>query len=89
MAVFDLRDPNHAERRGVSPHLVQEAIDRAVTFCWMLLPEGRRNATEVGAQIRRIVERTLANLAEDEAAFGLRDAGGGRPEPGVLRPLPR
>jgi hypothetical protein len=58
-----------------SPHLVQEAINRAITFCWVLLPQDRRSAKEIAAQIRRVVDRTLANLEEDEAAFRVSKSG--------------
>src|SRR5882757_8457733 len=48
---------------------------RAVGFgaeqaCWMALPKERRNVEEVAKEIRRIVERALANFREDAASFG-------------------
>jgi hypothetical protein len=36
----------------------------------MALPKERRNVEEVEQEIRRIVERALANLREDAASFG-------------------
>jgi hypothetical protein len=52
------------------PGHVDQAVRMAIQACWMALPEGRRNVGEVEAQIRRIVERALANLREDATAFG-------------------
>jgi hypothetical protein len=42
----------------------------AISTCWMMLPEEKRNPEAVADEIRRIVERALANLKEDATAFG-------------------
>ena len=39
-----------------------------------MMPDDKKNADAVAVEIRRIVERALANLKEDARAFGLGDA---------------
>ena len=42
-------------------------------MCWMMLPDERKTPDAVATEIRRIVERALANLKEDVTAFGISD----------------
>ena len=39
----------------------------------MMMPPDKRNTAAVAAEIRRVVERALANLKEDADAFGFPD----------------
>jgi hypothetical protein len=58
--------------RGLfGPAQVDQAIRQAISICWMMLPKERKNPDAVAAEIRRIVERALANLKEDAQAFGI------------------
>lgn len=57
-------------REMFGPGGVDQQIRHAISTCWMLLPEDKKNAEAVAAEIRRIVERALTNLNEDAAAFG-------------------
>jgi hypothetical protein len=55
----------------MGPQAVDQAVRQAITFCWMVLPQGRKSVEAVEAEIRRIVERALKDLREDAQAFGL------------------
>jgi hypothetical protein len=63
----DVAPPGTAEVLG--PTAVDRQIRDAILFCWMLLPQERRTVSTVAAEIRRIVERALANLMEDDQVF--------------------
>ena len=54
------------------PDAVDTQIRHAITLCWMLLPKEKRTVATVKDEIRRLVERALANLEEDQRAFGQR-----------------
>jgi hypothetical protein len=72
--ISPLSDPNEqrdAMRKMFGPHQVDQEIRQAIGMCWMMMPDEKRNPEAVAAEIRRIVDRALANLAEDAAAFGL------------------
>lgn len=75
-ASADSSAPDAKQMRAVlGPQAVSRGIEQAISMCWMLLPPERRTAENVATEIRRVVERALANLKEDERAFG----GGSRP----------
>jgi hypothetical protein len=67
-------DPGKAMRAMFGPQQVDQAIRRAISMCWRMLPKEKRNPSVVAGEIRRIVERALANLKEDAQAFGTTDA---------------
>ena len=75
MAVFNPNDPDAKRNmRGMlGPQQVDRQIGQAISTCWMMLPDDKKNPDAVAAEIRRIVERALANLREDAAAFGVDD----------------
>lgn len=52
------------------PGHVDQCVRQAIQACWMALPSDRRNVEEVEKQIRRLVERALSNLREDQSSFG-------------------
>ena len=56
--------------RLFGPGHVDQVIRQAIQACWMGLPKEKRNVQEVESQIRRLVDRALANLREDHEAFG-------------------
>jgi hypothetical protein len=58
-------------RAMFGPQQVEQQILQAISMCWMMLPEKKRTVQAVTAEIRRIVERSLANLKDDAAAFGI------------------
>lgn len=58
-------------RDMLGPGAVDQQIRQAILSCWMMLPEGKKNPDSVAVEISRIVERALANLKEDAAAFGI------------------
>ncbi|MGA2501922.1 MAG: hypothetical protein ABSH20_29625 [Tepidisphaeraceae bacterium] len=54
----------------IGPSGVDQQIRQAISTCWMMLPEDKKNPEALAEEIRRIVERALANLKEDATAFG-------------------
>ncbi len=70
-------DPSSAEsaqammREMMGPQAVDDAIRRAIHMCWMMLPRDRKTVESVETEIRRVVDRALANMREDSQAFGL------------------
>jgi hypothetical protein len=73
MALFDANDPdlNAKMRAMMGPHAIDGQIGQAISLCWTMLPEEKRNVASLEAEIRRIVERALKNLREDAASFGI------------------
>lgn len=63
-------DSKDAWRNMLGPGGVDDQVRRAISSCWMVMPPERRNPEAVAAEIRRIVERALANLKDDAKAFG-------------------
>lgn len=70
-------NPDDAEKAAESmrsmmgPQAVDQAIGQAISTCWMILPDDKKTIENVEAEIRRIVDRALANLKEDARAFGV------------------
>ena len=63
-------DPQRAMRDMFGPTGVDQQVRAAISACWSMMPPDRRTLDAVAAEVRRIVERALANLREDAAAFG-------------------
>jgi hypothetical protein len=61
-----------AMRDMFSPAQVEQTIGQAISICWMMLPPERKSVGTVVAEMRRIFERSIKNLEEDAAAFGIR-----------------
>lgn len=53
------------------PQQVDQEIRQAISVCWMMMPEDKKNPVAVAAEIQRIVDRAIANLKEDAVAFGI------------------
>ncbi len=73
---FDSSDDADAQKSmhdAFGPQAVDQAIGQTISTCWMLMPPDKKNPEAVGVEIRRIVERALANLKEDGDAFGFGD----------------
>lgn len=73
--VFQAFDPDDEEsfdkmRDLFSPAQVDQSVRQALMLCWMMLPDDKRNIDELDQQFRRIVDRALQNLREDDQAFG-------------------
>jgi hypothetical protein len=51
------------------PGHVDTTVRQAIHFCWMALPQDRKNPDELERQVRRIVERALKDFREDAAVF--------------------
>jgi len=75
MAEFTMDAKSMKKMRSMfGPQQVDQMIRQAISICWMMLPEGKRKAEAVEAEIRRIVDRALKDLREDATAFGITDA---------------
>ena len=57
-------------REFLSPAQVDHSVRQALQMCWMMLPKDKRNADELESQFRRIVDRALQDMREDDQAFG-------------------
>jgi hypothetical protein len=58
-----------------SPKTVDYMLRQSVMSCWMMLPPNKRNAPNLRAEMRRIVERALKGQREDAEAFGISGPG--------------
>ena len=56
---------------ALGPQAIDHQIRQAISFCWAMLPKERRTVEAVEVEIRRLVDRALANLKEDGRAFGI------------------
>ncbi|MGB7157950.1 MAG: hypothetical protein WBD40_07775 [Tepidisphaeraceae bacterium] len=60
-----------AMRETFSPAQVEQVIGQAISICWMMLPPEKKNVANVVVEMRRIFERSIKNLEDDAAAFGV------------------
>jgi len=72
---FQEFDPNDEEsldkmREFFNPSQVDQFVRQALQMCWMMLPKDKRNTDELERQFRRIVDRALDDMREDDQAFG-------------------
>lgn len=66
-------DSRKRVRAMMGPQQMDQQIGQAISMCWMMMPDDKKNLDAVAAEVRRIVERALANLKEDAQAFGITD----------------
>ena len=73
MAIFGPPGDDAESPKGMGhmfgPHHISQLIDQAVSMCWMMMPNEKKNA--VAVEIRRLVERTHANMKDDAKSFGV------------------
>ena len=71
-ASFSAADEDAAEKMSelFGPGQVDQTIRQAIHFCWMALPNDRKNVDELEKQVRRIVDRALKDFREDSKQFG-------------------
>lgn len=62
-------NPDDGIGQFFGPGHVDSMIRQAIQFCWMALPNDKRNVDEVERQMRRLVERALRDAREDSASF--------------------
>lgn len=69
---FDANDGESFDkmRDYFGPAQVDQSVRQALQMCWMMLPSDKRNAAELERQFRRIVDRALEDLREDDQTFG-------------------
>ncbi len=72
MAIFSGDDPDAGDniRNMFGPKQIDQLIRQAISTCWMILPDDRKNVDEVEKQVRRLVDRALRDLREDSESFG-------------------
>ncbi|MBI5725575.1 MAG: hypothetical protein HZA50_16575 [Planctomycetes bacterium] len=51
------------------PGHIDNSIRQAISWCWMSLPKGKKNADELEKQMRRIFDRALRDFREDNEQF--------------------
>jgi len=66
-------DADDRMRAMFGPQQIDQMVRQAVSFCWMALPPERRNVNEVEKEIRRLVDRAMRDLREDQDHFGASD----------------
>ena len=71
MAMFQSDDTEGMRKMATAmgPSMVDQSVRQAIQFCWMMMPPDRQNPQSVAAEVRRIVERALRDMAEDAEAF--------------------
>lgn len=62
---------DEGSRELMGPGVVDGQLRQAIWFCWMMLPKQKRSIAAVESEIRRILDRALANLKEDATVFGV------------------
>jgi len=69
---FDPDDEKSMERWSdfLGPSAVDRSVRMALQMCWMMLPQERKNVDELEKEFRRIVDRAVNDLREDDQAFG-------------------
>lgn len=70
----DPEEARKAMREMFGPQAVDQGIRQAITTCWMMLPDEKKNVAAVEAEIRRIVDRALDNFRQDAEAFGISES---------------
>tara|TARA_R110002111_G_scaffold128767_5_gene193496 strand:+ start:859 stop:1095 length:237 start_codon:yes stop_codon:yes gene_type:complete len=72
VAIFSGDDPDAGDniRNMFGPKQIDQLIRQAISTCWMILPDDRKNVDEVEKQVRRLVDRALRDLREDSESFG-------------------
>ncbi|MBI3461974.1 MAG: hypothetical protein HY000_02800 [Planctomycetes bacterium] len=73
MAVFSGDDPEAGDkmRQMFGPGQLDAHVRQAMNLCWMMLPDDQKTVDELERQFRRLVDRAIADLREDQEAFGL------------------
>jgi hypothetical protein len=51
------------------PQAVDHSLRMAVSLCWMMLPDDKKNVDAVEREIRRLVDRALRDMREDFDSF--------------------
>ncbi len=69
MVLEEVSGTGDAFRELFTPIQVDTMIRQAIQFCWTALPKEKRSVEEVERQIRRMVDRALRDLREDEQQF--------------------
>jgi len=73
MDYFEMSGDPENLRFIVSPGYVDFLLRMAIKWCWLVLPEEKKNVEEVSAHMRELLKRALADLAEDADTFGMPD----------------
>jgi hypothetical protein len=67
-------DPEKAAkgmRDMFGPQAFDNAIRQAISLCWMMLPDDKKNVAAVESEVRWVVERALKNLKDDASVFAI------------------
>jgi len=50
-----------------SPTQVDQTVQQSLQMCWMMLPQEKRTVEEVETQFRRIAERAIKDMHDDDS----------------------
>ena len=53
------------------PQAVDQSLRQAVSMCWMMLPDDKKSVDAVEHEVRRLVDRIVADLRENAEVFGI------------------
>lgn len=62
--------PAEHMRQFMGPFGPDNAMRQALTTIWQYLPDGARTPDRLEQEARRLLERALQSLRDDQAAFG-------------------
>jgi hypothetical protein len=51
------------------PGFVDVKLREAINFCWVMLPDESRTTSRLAEEMRRILERAIKDIQDDERAF--------------------
>ena len=60
---------SNSMRKLMGPGQIDQLVRQAIQMCWMILPDGKKTAAQLEVEFRRIVDRALRDLHDDEKAF--------------------
>jgi len=70
-ASMDDPEARKAMREMFGPQMIDHQVRKAISACWMMLPDERKTVANVESEILRIVNRALKDLRKDSQAFGI------------------
>ena len=61
---------NGGDASFINPAQVDHLVRQLIQVCWMVLPKHRKTVAEVDRQVKRLINRALRDLDEDNREFG-------------------
>jgi hypothetical protein len=72
MAYFAFNDPDNQDklREFMGPGMADHMIRQTLRLVWMTLPAEKKTVEELERVVRRLLDRALEDLREDQDLFG-------------------